>query len=166
MSDRFVVILLMGVAGSGKSTVGSRLADALGWDFHDGDRYHPAENIAKMSAGIPLDDADRLPWLQRLRALIDAGVATGRPLVLACSALKASYRSLLLDGVAGALIVHLTGSEALLNERLSTRPAHFMKPGMLASQLSTLESPDDAFTVDVADEVDAIVARVVARVAG
>lgn len=166
MSDRIVVILLMGVAGSGKSTVGARLADALGWVFHDGDRYHPAENIAKMTAGIPLDDADRWPWLERLRGLIDEGVATGRPLVLACSALKEGYRALLLDGVAGALIVHLTGSEALLAERLSTRSAHFMKPGMLASQLSTLEPPANAFTVDVADDIDGIVARIVARVMG
>lgn len=160
------VILVMGVAGSGKSTIGARLGDALGWDFYDGDRYHPPENIAKMTAGIPLDDADRLPWLKRLRGLIDAGLSAGRPLVLACSALKSRYRALLLDGVENALVVHLAGDETLLAERLATRQAHFMKPGMLASQLSALEPPADALAVDVADPVDVIVARIVAHVNG
>ena len=133
----------MGVAGSGKSTVGEALAAAVGWRFVDADDHHAAASIAKMARGEPLDDGDRWPWLDRLRAIIDGALAGGGALVLACSALKASYRARLAGGDAGGRVrfVYLAGTPELLRARLAQRPGHFMKPGMLDSQLATLEVP-------------------------
>ena len=134
------VVVLMGVAGSGKSTIASRLAARLGWDEIDGDDLHPAANIAKMAAGHPLDDADRAPWLDRVAAWIDEHLASGRSGVITCSALRRSYRDRLRrDGVD---LVLLTADPATLAMRLRTRPEHFMGSGMLASQLATFEPPD------------------------
>jgi gluconokinase len=156
------VIVVMGVAGSGKTTVGVALAAAVGWRFVDADDHHTAASVAKMARGKPLQDADRWPWLDRLRRIIDGALAGGGTLVLACSALKASYRARLAGGDAGGRVrfVYLAGTPELLRARLAQRPGHFMKPGMLDSQLATLEVPSDAITVDAALPVAAQVERI------
>ena len=141
--------IVMGVAGSGKTTVGKALADRLGWDFFDADDFHPAENIAKMAAGIPLNDSDRTPWLTALSDQLFATLKAGRHPVLACSALKESYRKQLVEGKNGVEIIYLKGSYDLLWARLSTRQGHFMKPEMLKSQFATLEEPKNALILDV-----------------
>jgi gluconokinase len=155
-----MVILVMGVAGSGKTTVGRALAAALGWDFRDADDFHPPANVAKMSAGLPLDDADRAPWLAAIRAHLDACLARGENAVVTCSALKEKYRAQLVADPARVKLVHLTGSPPLLAARLAGRTDHFMKPEMLASQLAALEPPADALAVDIAEPPDTLVARI------
>jgi gluconokinase len=160
------VVIVMGVAGSGKSTVGLALAAALGWRFVDADEHHSPESVAKMARGEPLTDADRWPWLDGLRAIIVAALAADERLVLACSALKAAYRARLVGGDAHRIrFVYLAGTPEMLRARLERRAGHFMKPGMLASQLAALEPPDDAVTVDAARPVDALVAEIVSRLA-
>jgi gluconokinase len=157
-----LVVIVMGVAGSGKSTVGAALAAALGWRFVDADAHHLPGSVAKMARGEALTDADRWPWLDRLRAIIVAALAADESLVLACSALKAAYRARLVGGDAQRVrFVHLTGTPELLRTRLARRAGHFMKPDMLASQLATLEPPADALTLDVAQPTDALVAQIV-----
>lgn len=141
--------IVMGVSGSGKSTVGRALAERLGWDFFDADDFHPPENIAKMAAGIPLNDSDRTPWLAALSNQLSATLTAGRHPVLACSALKESYRKQLLEGKIGAEIIYLKGSYELLWARMSGRQGHFMKPEMLKSQFATLEEPKNALVLDV-----------------
>lgn len=150
-------IILMGVAGSGKTTVGRILAETLGWEFYDGDDFHPPENIAKMAAGFPLNDADRLPWLETLHDLIASRLGEGRSLVLACSALKERYRQTLLNGNEGGQVVYLKGSYDLIRSRMLGRSGHFMKPELLQSQFETLEEPIDAVTVDISRPVNEIV---------
>lgn len=161
MKTRFVIV--MGVAGSGKTTVGEALAQHLGWNFYDADAFHPAENIAKMANGTPLDDADRAPWLAALHALISTSLRENRPAVLACSALKASYRQQLLTGDEEMQLVYLKGSYALIWSRISRRKDHYMKPQMLQSQFESLEEPADALTFDVSLPVDEIVERIIKR---
>jgi len=139
----------MGVAGSGKTTVGELLAQQLGWSFYDADGFHPPENIKKMANGIPLNDVDRAPWLTALHSLISTSLRENRPAVLACSALKESYRQRLLEESDGVQIVYLKGSYDLLWSRLSHRKDHYMKPQMLQSQFETLEEPVNALTLDV-----------------
>lgn len=158
MKMQFVVV--MGVAGSGKTTVGQTLAERLGWDFYDADGFHPIENISKMASGIPLDDADRAPWLACLQALISASLKQERPAVLACSALKESYRQKLLEGNNDVLIVYLKGSYDLIWSRLSARQDHYMKPEMLQSQFDVLEEPADALTIGIALPVEEIVQEI------
>lgn len=155
MKTRFII--MMGVAGSGKTTVGELLAQQLGWNFYDADAFHPAENVAKMANGTPLDDADRAPWLAALRALISTSFEENRPAVLACSALKESYRKQLLQDHDGVQIVYLKGSYDLIWSRISRRQDHYMKPEMLQSQFEALEEPMDALTVNVSRPVDEIV---------
>ena len=135
------VFIIMGVSGSGKSTVGSRLAAELGAPFYDGDDFHPPQNVAKMAQGLPLNDADRSPWLARLRDLIAQHLARGESAVVACSALKASYREQLGQGTPGVRLVYLHGSPELLRARMAARQGHFMKAQMLESQFATLEPP-------------------------
>ncbi len=149
----------MGVSGAGKTTVGQRLADALGWDFADGDDFHPDANVEKMRRGVPLTDADRWPWLRAIRAFIEERLATDEPAVVACSALKAAYREVLLDGNDGAQIVYLKGSYALLRRRMEARTDHFFDAEMLDSQFEALEEPgpEAALTVSVDAPPDAIV---------
>ena len=139
----------MGVAGSGKTTMGKALAERLGWDFFDADDFHPPENIAKMAAGIPLNDSDRIPWLKALSDVLFSTLKAGRHPVLACSALKESYRVRLLDEKEGVEVIYLKGSYDLLRARMSTRHGHFMKPEMLRSQFDALEEPKDALTLDI-----------------
>lgn len=155
-----MIILLMGVAGSGKSTIGRLLADALRWSFVDADDFHPPSNRAKMSAGLPLDDADRAPWLAALRADIAARDRRGDHAVVACSALKASYRAALQGDSTDLRWVHLQGAPELLHARLAARTGHFMRPEMLASQLATLEPPANALSVDIAASPLELVARI------
>jgi gluconokinase len=151
----------MGVAGSGKTTIGRLLSDELGWRFYDADDFHPPANVAKMSAGIALNDDDRAPWLHALRARIQKSLSSGENAVLGCSALKAAYRTILQPLPDEPIrLVYLRGSASILADRLANRPGHFMKTGMLTSQLSTLEEPSDALTVDVVLPPAEIVARI------
>lgn len=154
------VIILMGVSGAGKTTIGRHLAAALGWDFLEGDDLHPPANVAKMARGEPLDDADRAPWLDRLHALIARRLAGNEPAVLACSALKGTYRQRLLAGNPGATIVYLKGDYDLIHSRLKRREGHYMPPALLRSQFAALEPPGDVLTVDVAQPPAAIVRRI------
>lgn len=154
------VVIVMGVAGSGKSTIGALLASRNGGDFHDADDFHPPENIEKMTSGIPLDDADRAPWLARLREEVVDATPAGKFSVLACSALKRAYRGQLGAGTAGVSLVYLKGDPVTLADRLAGRCGHYMKPGMLDSQLAALEepAPGEGLSVEIASPADEIAA--------
>jgi gluconokinase len=145
-----MVIVLMGVSGSGKTTVGRRLAAELGWPFRDADEFHPAANVGKMTAGQPLTEADRAPWLAAIRACIDGCLARGENAVVTCSALRERHRRELVADPARVKLVCLDGDDALLRERLARRRGHFMKAGMLASQRADFEPPVGALVLDVA----------------
>ena len=145
-----MIIVLMGVSGSGKTVVGRELAQQLGWAFMDGDDLHPAENVEKMARSEPLNDADREPWLRTLMEIIHDLCGKGISIVLACSALKESYRQKLRSAAECVEYVHLTGSPELIAERLSRRQGHYMPPSLLKSQFDTLEMPEDALEIDVA----------------
>ncbi len=159
-------LILMGVSGCGKTTLGRALADRLGWGFFDADDYHPPANIAKMHSGAPLTDADRGPWLSALHDLIAGELRAGRRIILACSALKARYREILLAGNDGVRIVHLRGSYQLFRSRMAGRTDHFMKAGMLRSQFDALEEPADAVTVDASLPLQRQVAQVCSLLEG
>lgn len=155
------IVVLMGVSGCGKSSVGVRLAAALGIGYVEGDELHPAENIERMRNGTPLTDDDRRGWLQALAGRLAMADAEGAGLVLACSALKRSYRDLLRTGAPGLRLVHLQGSHELLARRMAGRSGHYMPPSLLDSQLDTLEPPgtdEAALAVDIEAPVDHIVA--------
>jgi gluconokinase len=154
-----MIIVLMGVSGVGKTTVGRALAGELHWHFADADDYHSAANVAKMHAGFPLTDEDRAPWLQSLRTAILDWLASKQNVVLACSALKASYRDILLVN-ANVRLVYLRGSPELVAERLATRHGHYMDPHLLQSQFATLEEPQNALTIDAALTTDQIVDKI------
>ncbi len=139
----------MGVSGSGKSTLGRALAQELGWEFFDADDFHPVENIAKMSAGIPLTDPDRAPWLEALNQLLLSTLRDAHHPVLACSALKENYRSRLLAGVEGMALLYLKGSYEEVRSRLMAREGHYMKENLLQSQFDALEEPENAIILDV-----------------
>mgnify|MGYP001064635639 FL=1 len=143
------VIVVMGVAGAGKTTVGELLAEDLGWSFYDGDDYHPRANVEKMSRGISLNDEDRALWLDRLRSLIDELLAVGERGVVACSALKRAYRQRLGRDRPRVRFVYLQGSEPLIRDRLEQREGHFMEEDLLADQLETLEKPADMLTIRI-----------------
>jgi gluconokinase len=159
-----VVVLLMGVSGSGKTTVGKLLASQLRWEFADGDDYHSAANVEKMRNGIPLTDADRAPWLKSLCALIAGWIAQEKNAVLACSALKRLYRESLRIAP-GVQVVYLKGTPQLLRQRMHARVDHFMTERMLDSQLATLEEPEDAAVVDVSQSPVEIVAKIRTKLA-
>jgi gluconokinase len=157
--DGRVIVLLMGVQGSGKTTVGRALAARLRWRFADADEFHPAANIAKMSKGIPLDDDDRAPWLAALRSEIDRALAADENLVLTSSALKERYRQqLMTDGVK---LVYLCGSQELIASRLQLRTEHFAKMNLLSSQFAQLEEPSADVTVDIRQSVKESVEQIV-----
>lgn len=137
----FSALIVMGVASSGKSTIAKKLAEKLGWTFEDGDDFHPQANVAKMSAGQPLTDDDRWPWLQSIADEIDKVSGSGGQVVVACSALKRAYRDVLVHGRGDIGIVYLDGSRELIGERMAARKGHFMPPGLLDSQCKTLEPP-------------------------
>ena len=142
-----MIIVLMGVTGSGKSTVGKLLASQLGWKFFEGDDFHSPTNIEKMRRGEPLDDADRGPWLEAIREVIRAAIDRGENAVIACSALKQSYRKLL-QIREEVTFVYLKASIALIQDRLNNRVGHFMNPDLVQSQFDTLEAPEDALQID------------------
>lgn len=151
----------MGVSGSGKTIVGKKLAEFLGWEFADADDFHPRENVEKMQRGISLNDADRFPWLQKMQDEIKRNLQENTNLVLTCSALKASYRQMLLVNKESVKLVYLKGSFELIKERLKARKNHFMKEGLLQSQFDTLEEPNDAIIVDISQSVEHIVQEIV-----
>jgi gluconokinase len=154
-----MVIILMGVAGSGKTTVGRMLAEALGYQFYDADDFHPRGNIDKMSRGIPLDDTDRQPWLETLRDLVRRCVAEHTDAVLACSALKEVYQRYLLSDPQVRL-VYLKADRDLIRKRLRQRRGHFMNPALLESQFTTLQEPQDALWVDASLAPGEIIATI------
>ena len=158
-------IVVMGVSGCGKSTVGALVAERLGWAFEDGDAFHPPENVAKMSAGTPLTDEDRWPWLRAIAARIARARSEGRGVVIACSALKRAYRDVLRDGQADIRFLHLTGEPALIMARQAARTGHYMPASLIASQFAALEPPEteaDVIDLDVDPEPPAIAQKAVA----
>lgn len=155
-----MVILVMGVAGSGKTTIGQLLAEELGWSFIDADDVHPPANIKKMSAGQPLNDEDRAPWLAALRQRIEECLACGENAVVTCSALKERYREIIVVDPEKVKIVHLHGSPELLRSRIAGRKGHFMSASMLDSQLASLEPPANALKLDVVQTPPELVARI------
>lgn len=154
-----MIVLVMGVAGVGKTTIGEALARRLGWRFIDADDYHPPQNVAKMKAGIALEDADRWPWLARLNKELREEINA----VLACSALKQSYRERLAQGIHPFTVVYLHGSAELIRSRMAARRHRYMPAALLDSQLATLEPPADAISIDVAGSPDECVAAIAAR---
>ena len=155
-----MIIVVMGVSGCGKSTIGQQLADRLGWPFYDGDEFHPPANIDKMSRGIPLNDEDRSGWLAAIADRMLTLMAAGESGVFACSALKQKYRDQLhvSDQVK---FVYLRGNYDVIWSRMQQRPGHYMKPNMLASQFETLEEPHDALTLDIGQSPDHMVERII-----
>lgn len=160
-----MVLILMGPTGCGKTTVGRLLARRLGWPFLDGDDFHPAANVAKMHNGTPLNDSDRHPWLMALQKEIERRNKAGQSAILACSALKQTYRKLLGVDQQTVKTIYLRGSFELLQERLTDRRDHFMPPELLRSQLETLELPKGGLVVDIDDPPEAIVTRIVEALA-
>jgi len=162
LGNNFTVIIVMGVSGSGKTTIGRSLAKRLGWDFIESDEYHSPQDIEKMSGGIPLTDEDRWPWLRRLHDLLLAYKEKDRSLVLACSALKQSYRDMLISDLENAFYVYLQGDYDLIHHRMQQRQ-HYMKAGMLRSQFDALEEPQDGMTLDIQNSPEEIVDKILAH---
>jgi gluconokinase len=157
-------LIVMGVSGSGKSTIADHLAERIGWTFEDGDKFHPASNVAKMHAGHPLTDEDRWPWLRAIAAEIDRACAAGEHVVIACSALKRAYRDILIGARPDVALVYLRGSRDLIQQRMAARHAHFMPVALLDSQFATLQEPtpdERPITVDVGSSPAEIVAAIV-----
>ena len=161
-----MILIVMGVSGSGKTTVGRRLAERLGYGFSDADDFHGAANKAKMEAGIPLSDADREPWLHAMSVAIEEWQRTSPGHVLACSALKDRYRQILGAFDPDRKFIYLKGSFELMHERLGHRTGHFFNPALLQSQFEALEEPRDACVVDAAKPVAAQVEEILAYAAG
>jgi gluconokinase len=159
-------LILMGVSGSGKTTIGERLAARMSWRYEDADTFHPASNVAKMSAGQPLTDHDRWPWLKAIAAEIDRACTAGERVVIGCSALRRVYRDVLVHGRDDVRFIYLEGTQAMIADRLGQRKGHFMPPGLLASQFQTLEPPtpdERAVTVSIDAQVEVIVDRIISQ---
>ncbi|WP_439922971.1 gluconokinase [Nitrobacter sp. JJSN] len=164
----FCALIVMGVSGSGKSTIANALGQRLGWIVEDADWFHPASNVEKMSAGIALTDADRWSWLRAVTAEIGRRRVSGQSIVMACSALKRAYRDILVHGHRDTRIVYLRGDKNLIDDRLRARDAHFMPPELLESQFETLEEPTEderPIVVDIDATVDDIADRIVTMLA-
>ena len=158
-----MIVILMGVSGSGKTTVGRILAERMHCEFADGDDFHPASNVARMRAGIPLQDADRQPWIEAIRQWMQSTHAAGRNAVLACSALREKHRDILLRAEPWVRWVHLQGSRELLAQRLAARVGHFMPATLLDTQIATLEPPDDALVIDIGRPPEVLAGEIAAR---
>jgi gluconokinase len=155
-----MIVILMGVTGTGKTTVGKALAERTGWPFHDADDFHSPASVEKMRSGIPLTDDDRWPWLDRLNTLLRADQAKGESAILGCSALKQRYRDRLQQGLGNVRWVFLNGDIELIRSRLQARKGHYMNPALLQSQFDALEPPRDALNIDVDEEPAALAERV------
>lgn len=166
--SRVQYVVVMGVSGSGKTTLAREIADRMGWEFLEGDDLHPPANVEKMSAGTPLDDDDRWPWLRAVGAWIDARAEEGRSAVLTCSALKRSYRDLLAEGRPEVRFCHVQANARLIEERVAARRGHYMPPSLLPSQLQTLEplAPDERGVVVTADAAPEEMVREAVRLLG
>ena len=165
LNEQRTAVIVMGVTGTGKTTIGTRVAGRLGWRFEEGDSLHPPENIAKMSSGHALTDDDRWPWLRKIGTWIDDEERAGHSVVVSCSALKRSYRDLLRDGRSGVLFLHLNGTKEQIAARLAQRHGHFMPPSLLDSQLADLQplQPDEAgVAVSIEGDPDDIATAAVA----
>ena len=158
-----MVIIVIGVAGSGKTTVGRILAARLGCEFHDADDLHPPSNRDKMNRGVALTDEDRWPWLHAVRALVQECLAQNRSAVIACSALKQAYRDLLIVDAAKVKLVHLKGSQALITQRLAQRAGHFFDPHLLQNQFDALEDPADAIVVEISETPAQVANAIITR---
>ena len=161
-----MILVLMGVSGAGKTTIGQLLSTRLGWPLLDADDFHPPANIEKMRAGTPLTDEDRWPWLHRLNILLREKDSNGESALMACSALKQTYRDRLAAGLKDVRWVYLKGSFELIEARLKARKGHYMKAGLLESQFATLEEPADAITVDIGARPEATADAVAAALDG
>jgi gluconokinase len=159
-----VIVILMGVAGAGKTAIGRRLAGELGVGFHDADDFHSPANVDKMRRGLPLDDADRAPWILALSMAMDTWRRAGEDAVLACSALRAAHRDVLLGDRTDTHLVHLVVPPEVARARVSRRRGHYMKQGMIDSQFQALEPPEGALSIDATAPPDAIVARIRAAI--
>jgi gluconokinase len=165
-NNRPMIVVVMGVSGSGKTTVASLLAATLGWQFQEGDKLHPRENVEKMSRGTPLSDADRIPWLRKIAETIDDWRAHGQSGVLTCSALKRSYRDIIIGDRPDVRLVYLKGSPDLIRQRLAARHGHFMPPTLLDSQFTILEEPspdENPIVVDIGGRPEEIAREIACR---
>ncbi len=158
-----MIVILMGVSGVGKTTIGQVLSEKLGWPLFDADEFHSPASIEKMRNGIPLDDADRWPWLDRMNAMLVEKEGRGDSVLLACSALKQVYRDRLAQGTADLRWIYLKGRFDLIRKRLEARKGHYMKAGLLESQFATLQEPGNALDIDTADTPDAIADTILHR---
>lgn len=158
-----MIVILMGVSGCGKTTIGQILSDKLGWPLFDADEFHSTASIDKMRSGIPLEDADRWPWLDRMNAMLRERDARGESVLLACSALKQGYRDRLSNGTPEIRWIYLKGGFELIRKRLEARKGHYMKAGLLESQFAALEEPQDAFNIDIEDSPNSIADSILRR---
>jgi gluconokinase len=153
----------MGVEGTGKTTIGKMLAEKLGWKFYDADDYHPVANIEKMRNGIPLDDEERRPWLNEIRNLINSSLNRNEPSIIACSALKNSYREFLKQNKEQIIFVYLKGDKNTISKRLASRKGHFAGTQLLESQLRTLEEPEGVITADISKRPEVIADSIIEK---
>lgn len=156
--------VIMGVSGTGKSTIGKLLSDRTGWSFYDADDFHPQANVDKMNRGIALSDSDRLPWLQELQKLISRYIESKRNGILACSALKSQYRQILRDKQDEVVFIYLCGDYNCIQNRVKQRQGHFMSADLLQSQFDTLEEPEDAIVIDVSLSPEQILAKILSQI--